>query len=142
MALNFFSNWAKKRLLFVLTAPSKPIDLGAGAKSCVVGSASSGDAHTFIRKPCCWKWHSSWFHKSILAFLTNPVTAQSSTNQQKSVKSVTLTWRFRTRSLLLNRGAHIISNSYLKLFYLDAFLKQSTLPGDHDFCERFMVKSL
>lgn len=65
MALNFFSNCVTRHPLRMLTAPNKAIDLRVGASSWM-GSLSSGGTHILILEPCCWKWHSSKLHKSML----------------------------------------------------------------------------
>jgi len=70
MALNFCSNWVNSRPLFMFTAPNKPIDFRVGARSWI-GSVSSGGTHILILEPCCWKWHSSKLHNSIVESLAS-----------------------------------------------------------------------
>ncbi len=70
MALNFFSNWVNSLPSFVLTAPNKETDFRVGAIS-KMGSLSSGGTHRVALDPCCWKWHSSKLHRSMLPLWAN-----------------------------------------------------------------------
>ncbi len=51
------------------TAPNTLILFRVGARS-KVGSLFSGGIHLLHLEPCCWKWHSSSNHSSVLCFLS------------------------------------------------------------------------
>lgn len=63
--LNFGSKAVTNLPVRTLAAPKHATDLRVGACS-RTGSLSSGGIHMRQRVPCCWKWHSSELHRSIL----------------------------------------------------------------------------
>jgi hypothetical protein len=73
--------------------------------------------------------------------IPNLIAAQTSTNQQHTVKSMVIAGLLGARNLLLNRNTHNASIGDLKFFHRAALLNE-TIPGGQAFNKNFVLQYL